>query len=499
MKLLSILTAVLVLSLAPTMSFDTKTNTKSNIHYYNSSYGINGYDIVARKHGVFWPKSSNDIYQLGAGIVFGAKILDNTNTLKTVMTGYQTQNGTITYVPGSNVIDPTENVIENPKEIYPLYLSTEYDSKGISSNPSAPKWPLWKTENDYFGKYVADQKEREFSNYPNGPLYFAAETMVTVYKDTDLRYYGSYLGKTYSSLNLQVEEKTIFWDEEPLNDVVLVIYTITNMSQSDYKDASFAKLIDFDVKNKDDFKDMILAHSDESKRMVYCWSGLEDGPKGYMAISLIISPEVNSNGYPIEHNNYKNYAQGLDLATTHNYHIEEDTTDYITYERLTSKTSIGEANHYDQRVLLASETFNLAPGQSVSFGVAQIFGNAIKDGEQVHPSGDESELTDIEGKWVALYDKIYSEGLQSDGTAIEQENYHSNSAIFPNPTTGHVTFSESLGVVDKIEVFNSLGELVMSKINNDNTLNLTNLSNGIYMIRVQSANHSEIHKVILNK
>jgi hypothetical protein len=71
-------------------------------------------------------------------------------------------------------------------------------------------------------------------------------------------------------------------------------------------------------------------------------------------------------------------------------------------------------------------------------------------------------------------------------------------AAFPNPTTGNllVTGNEE---VTKIEVVNSIGIVEMVFENPTDNLDLSNLGNGFYFLRVHSAKGIEYRNVILNK
>lgn len=57
--------------------------------------------------------------------------------------------------------------------------------------------------------------------------------------------------------------------------------------------------------------------------------------------------------------------------------------------------------------------------------------------------------------------------------------------VFPNPTTATVYFQTGINLIDeKISVFNLSGQLVSEKkITADNSLDLSELSNGIYLIQ----------------
>jgi hypothetical protein len=86
-------------------------------------------------------------------------------------------------------------------------------------------------------------------------------------------------------------------------------------------------------------------------------------------------------------------------------------------------------------------------------------------------------------------------GIFSESKLLKKLN------AFPNPTSGTVTLKLS-GESDKnVEVYNLLGEKVMSLTlqSTNNTIDLSSLSNGIYTIKVNSKEGDFQNKVILNK
>ena len=62
--------------------------------------------------------------------------------------------------------------------------------------------------------------------------------------------------------------------------------------------------------------------------------------------------------------------------------------------------------------------------------------------------------------------------------------------VFPNPTTAMIYFQTDTNLVyEKISVFNLSGQLVFEKqINGDNSLDLSELSQGVYLIRFTNKN-----------
>lgn len=75
-------------------------------------------------------------------------------------------------------------------------------------------------------------------------------------------------------------------------------------------------------------------------------------------------------------------------------------------------------------------------------------------------------------------------------------------SVYPNPTNGIVNVDYTNA--NQIKVLNTLGEVVFEEIlengsEGTKSINLSNVSNGIYMISVSNEKGSSYHKVILNK
>jgi hypothetical protein len=64
--------------------------------------------------------------------------------------------------------------------------------------------------------------------------------------------------------------------------------------------------------------------------------------------------------------------------------------------------------------------------------------------------------------------------------------------VYPNPTNGiiNITLSSELTKNSTLEIYNAIGKLIITEVlsNELNTLNISNLSNGIYSFRVMNNN-----------
>lgn len=111
--------------------------------------------------------------------------------------------------------------------------------------------------------------------------------------------------------------------------------------------------------------------------------------------------------------------------------------------------------------------------QSVNSGSIIGAGGSVSVGEiVVVPQNQSSSSSGIIGILVQTLE-------------VPQLELGSKITVFPNPTTATVYFQTDVNLADeKIAVFNLSGQLVSEKkITADNSLDLSELSNGIYMIQ----------------
>jgi len=69
-------------------------------------------------------------------------------------------------------------------------------------------------------------------------------------------------------------------------------------------------------------------------------------------------------------------------------------------------------------------------------------------------------------------------------------------STYPNPTIGLVTFTIN-EQIENIEIYNATGQLVLSK-SNSNTIDLSQLNDGMYLVQVQTLNKNGLIKLIKN-
>ncbi|MBO7493968.1 MAG: fibronectin type III domain-containing protein [Bacteroidales bacterium] len=81
----------------------------------------------------------------------------------------------------------------------------------------------------------------------------------------------------------------------------------------------------------------------------------------------------------------------------------------------------------------------------------------------------------------------------ADGEVFDTDRYLDNIVVYPNPTTGNL-YIDAVDV-QKVECYNQMGQLV-GVYDNANELNISELSNGVYMLRITVPQGVTMRKVV---
>lgn len=90
-----------------------------------------------------------------------------------------------------------------------------------------------------------------------------------------------------------------------------------------------------------------------------------------------------------------------------------------------------------------------------------------------------------------------------EGALSNQEFELKNIAIFPNPSSGIYNISSGDKAIDKIEIYDVSGKTIktinnFSNSNSENKLDINEISNGIYFLKITSENQKTIKRIIKN-
>lgn len=84
----------------------------------------------------------------------------------------------------------------------------------------------------------------------------------------------------------------------------------------------------------------------------------------------------------------------------------------------------------------------------------------------------------------------------ANNTASINDVFASKTNIFPNPASNFVKISSNLSI-DKVEVYNVLGKKVLNTTKFSGNLDITNLSKGLYLLKLTSGNLKTTKKLIV--
>ncbi len=517
--------------------YDYQINTKSNVEFFSTNFGINSLDIKYIAGGCIWPRGSRNQYIFASGFWFGAKKEVSGSNNKMVTISYNPNSGRSWFVPGR--IDDGLELLENEIKKYRVYYSTDFDSEtGKVKIPNdGPDWPLWVTDNSrkvqygvYKHEYIDEPDERNLNQYPYGPMMHSDEHIFSTYKDTDLSLYEGGIAKRHSQgypLRLQVEENTYTWESGDMKDVVIITYNITNYSDETYTDCWFAPVIDSDIALQPNTSfgagnDLANFYSDDNLELVYAWTNPDRGEGGngfgYLGVSMLESPAVDNNG-DIRHDKliYEPQEQ-IGLSTFRNWSIESDILDDDErYDFISSGIIDGEKESGDIRLLMATGPFNLKPGETARLAIGISFAMPAKGGEA---DGTYEDITGFsEGKIKSKFQAV-STSLVGKQEKIQQEYYAAiynsvpeyevldKNAVYPNPANNMINVkyhNESAGNV-RISLVNMNGINVAELSNGhksygnqqDNFL-LGNINSGMYILKIETASGVFAKKLLIQK
>ncbi|WP_431110709.1 lamin tail domain-containing protein [Winogradskyella poriferorum] len=94
---------------------------------------------------------------------------------------------------------------------------------------------------------------------------------------------------------------------------------------------------------------------------------------------------------------------------------------------------------------------------------------------------------------------LYSPGARNDGQPLSTDNFETvEFTIYPNPTnTGKVTITSSNSDAMNVQVFDILGKQVKNETLTNNTLNVSNLNTGVYILKITQNNATTTKKLVI--
>jgi beta-glucanase (GH16 family) len=98
----------------------------------------------------------------------------------------------------------------------------------------------------------------------------------------------------------------------------------------------------------------------------------------------------------------------------------------------------------------------------------------------------------VESNMVIDYVRVFQNTSLSN-----DENFANKFSVYPNPTSSLINIS-STEQVDRVNLFNPLGQVILSKANKVTKLNVENLKQGLYVLKLYSGDKSVTKKIIID-
>jgi len=417
-----------------------QTNTKSNVEFFYTNRGVLFNAGNGNSEGLFWPRGSGNSYIFGGGLWFATKKEIAGKRQKLCDIGYNPNSGAGWYTEGeaSQVGLTIGTDGSNPAAKYISYVSPRYDRvsgkfiPGSSNVVPAPfySWPLWDTSssktfehNYYFGDYISDVSMRNVASLQAQnigktpkPAMVSEEDIVNIYSDKDSTNNPEFVKGTGYPFGIDIQEAIYTWSYGQYRDMIFVRYKVKNSSTDTLLDCWMAPAFDADLGTAGGSYDansyvndsiVNLAsdptmasqlrepyRSDPTKlNMGYQYRNptkdLVNGHQyGMVGFSFLESTVVNMQGNIIA-NDDSEAMQGYGpnslfqkkqegLVTCKNWTIMNDpTTQALRYDFISSGDHDKFNGYYgDQRLMMATGPFTLAPGKSAEATIVITFAQA---------------------------------------------------------------------------------------------------------------------------
>lgn len=565
---------------AATQAFLRQMNTVSNVEFYYTNRGVlfnagNGED-----EGLFWPRGSGDSYMFGGGLWFATERDLSGKERGLCEPGYDPNSGAGWFIEGevSQGYLTTGTDGADVASKYISYVSPRYDATsgsfitGSSSVVPLPyySWPMWDTSssntflrNFYFGDYISDINSRSpvvlrKRGALAKPAVVSQEDIFNIYSDIDTAGHPGYQPGYGYPLGIDVQEEIYSWGYGSYRDMVFIRYKVKNSLHDTLMDCWMAPAFDPDLgtNGQEDANSYVNDsfvtatadsttltqlsepfRSDPTKlNMAVQWSNYTNPPNGkqygWLGISFLESPVVDSSGYPIANDdslalhgygpNSLFQKNQLGLVTCKDWTIANDPSsqDPARYNFVSSgEKDSWDGKYGDQRLMMATGPFNFPPDSSVEATIVltfahvsdtsyqQNFGALLLLTELAHQVFGEVDSTQSGGSTTGYFVNNFQVVPQS---GVNNSPVMSNLTLhdpYPNPFSNTVTVQyQNANAGEAVAtVTDMLGREVQSILlgtvpagSHTITLDGSGLAAGAYRITVVVGNETESQMVIRN-
>lgn len=265
-------------------------------------------------------------------------------------------------------------------------------------------------------------------------------------------------GNLAMPMGLNITHKAYAYSSSPDDKYVIVSYTVENSSSSVLNNLYLGIFADWDIQDAYANK----AGFDASRKMGYVHSLVPDTI--YAAIKLL----SNTTAFNYSLDNITGGGGGVDISAN-------DFSTSEKYQTLSSnRMSAGASSGQDVAHVVSSGGFSLNPGETETIAFAIIAGDSLADIQQ---SADAAQ---------SKYNVI----------GVEEINQQNDLVVYPNPSSGIINLVSN-NVVKQVVVKNLLGEKII--VASSKKVDISSLSNGIYILEITLHESTIKKKVILSK
>ena len=207
-------------------------------------------------------------------------------------------------------------------------------------------------------------------------------------------------------------------------------------------------------------------------------------------------------GYLSEYNGLLQFVPIENVATTSStgntltpvvVSASELITNGETYESML--ITLNDVTFSDTGVFAGATNYNVANGADVTvcrtaFTDEDLIGTTIPT--------TASSITGLGGEFNGVY-QIFPRYASDIAAPLSVNNFNTNSfSLYPNPTsTGSVSISSTNSEAISVQVFDILGKQVKNETITNNTLNVSNLKSGVYIVKITQNNASTTKKLVV--
>lgn len=139
-----------------------------------------------------------------------------------------------------------------------------------------------------------------------------------------------------------------------------------------------------------------------------------------------------------------------------------------------------------------------AKAQQPGKAVINCMGGVLSaNGFQLKCSVGEAAVASFDKNSLTVYQGFFSGGRNIVMTAIPDEPV-THLKVYPNPASGWLHFNAGENEVAKVEVTNSLGQLITSQ-NNGSSIDVANWENGFYLVKLTDNNQKTFTSKIIKQ